>query len=106
ITVSVRGIRKIKHVVIVMQENRSFDHYFGTYPGADGFPTGVCVPDPVNGGCVKPFHDANDLNYGGPHGQAAANADIDGGRMDGFVSRAEHGQNCTSNNPSCSPCTS
>ncbi len=29
---------KIKHVVIIMQENRSFDSYFGTYPGADGFP--------------------------------------------------------------------
>ena len=31
------GIHKIKHVVIIMQENRSFDSYFGTYPGADGF---------------------------------------------------------------------
>jgi phospholipase C len=30
------GIHKIKHVIIVMQENRSFDSYFGTYPGADG----------------------------------------------------------------------
>ncbi|HYM23079.1 MAG TPA: alkaline phosphatase family protein, partial [Vicinamibacterales bacterium] len=28
----------IKHIVIVMQENRSFDHYFGTFPGADGIP--------------------------------------------------------------------
>ena len=41
------GIHKIKHVVIIMQENRSFDSYFGTYPGADGIPPGVCVPDPV-----------------------------------------------------------
>ena len=32
------GIHKIKHVIIVMQENRSFDHYFGTYPGAAGIP--------------------------------------------------------------------
>jgi len=30
--------QKIKHVVIIMQENRSFDSYFGTYPGADGLP--------------------------------------------------------------------
>ena len=30
------GIHKIKHVVVIMQENRSFDEYFGTYPGADG----------------------------------------------------------------------
>ena len=36
------GIHKIKHVVVIMQENRSFDSYFGTYPGADGIPAG-CV---------------------------------------------------------------
>ena len=30
---SLVGIHKIKHVIIVMQENRSFDSYFGTYPG-------------------------------------------------------------------------
>ncbi len=102
--IAVNSIHKIKHVVIIMQENRSFDHYFGTYPGADGFPAGVCVPDPQNGGCVKPFHDSADLNYGGPHGAANAAADINGGRMDGFVSQAEKGKNCTGNNPNCSPC--
>jgi phospholipase C len=32
----VTGIHKIRHVIIIMQENRSFDSYFGTYPGADG----------------------------------------------------------------------
>ena len=31
-------IHNIKHVVVIMQENRSFDSYFGTYPGADGIP--------------------------------------------------------------------
>ena len=45
------GIHKIKHVIIIMQENRSFDSYFGTYPGAGGIPMQngvptVCVPDP------------------------------------------------------------
>ena len=49
------GIHKIKHVVVIMQENRSFDSYFGTYPGVDGIPRGVCVPDP-RGGCLKPYH--------------------------------------------------
>lgn len=29
---------QIKHVIIIMQENRSFDHYFGTFPGANGIP--------------------------------------------------------------------
>ena len=32
------AIHKIKHVIVIMQENRSFDQYFGTYPGADGLP--------------------------------------------------------------------
>ena len=68
VAVDVAGIHKIKHVVIIMQENRSFDSYFGTYPGADGLPPGVCVPDPMSGGCVAPFHDSADQNYGGPHG--------------------------------------
>ncbi len=99
------GIHKIQHVVVIMQENRSFDQYFGTYPGADGIPPDVCVPDPVNGGCVKPFHDSSDLNYGGPHGAANAVADIDGGRMDGFVAQAEKGEGCSSDDPNCSPCT-
>ena len=43
---------KIKHVIVVMQENRSFDSYFGTYPGADGIPMQngtptACVNDPT-----------------------------------------------------------
>src|SRR5437588_11762231 len=85
------GIHKIRHIVIIMQENRSFDSYFGTYPGAAGIPSGVCVPDPVNGGCVAPYHDPSDLNYGGPHGFSNAAADINGGAMDGFIDQAERG---------------
>src|SRR5581483_2814276 len=77
-----RGIHKIKHVVIIMQENRSFDSYFGTYPGADGIPMrhGVpveCMPDPLRHRCVRPFHDTHDVNYGGPHELGAFNADYD-----------------------------
>src|SRR5947208_1983726 len=89
------GIHKIKHVIVIMQENRSFDHYFGTYPGADGFPRdasgefAVCVPDQVKGGCQRPYHDTNDLNAGGPHGEANAIADVNGGKMDGFIAQAE-----------------
>ena len=88
------GLSDIEHVVFVIQENRSFDHYFGTYPGADGIPmqngvASVCANDPITGQCIKPFHDANDINYGGPHGMRSAVTDIDGGRMDGFVRQAE-----------------
>jgi phospholipase C len=97
------GIHKIKHVIVIMQENRSFDHYFGTFPGADGIPKGVCVTDPLHGGCVRPYHDTHDENAGGPHGRWNARLDVDGGRMDGFVKEAENGwRNCEDrNNPLC-----
>jgi phospholipase C len=62
------GIHNIQHVVMIMQEDRSFDSYFGTYPGANEIPAGVCEPDPVQGGCAAPFHDHTDKNCGGPHG--------------------------------------
>ena len=39
-----QDIHKIKHVIVIMQENRSFDTYFGTYPGADGIPMQNGVP--------------------------------------------------------------
>jgi phospholipase C len=91
-----------------LQENRSFDSYFGTYPGADGIPMAngvptVCVPDPVHGGCQRPYQDASDVNGGGPHGQTNASADIDGGKMDGFIAQAEHAQKGCANatNPNC-----
>ena len=86
-----------------MQENRSFDSYFGTYPGADGIPKGVCVPDPRRHTCVYPYHDANDVNGGGPHGQSSATADINGGKMDGFIGQAEQGKKGCANptNPNC-----
>ena len=86
-----------------MQENRSFDSYFGTYPGADGIPMQngvptVCVNDPQTGHCIKLYHDAQDLNHGGPHGAANATADIDGGKMDGFITQAERGKgSCVTN---------
>jgi phospholipase C len=98
------GIHKIEHVVMIMQENRSLDTYFGTYPGANGIPKGVCVPDPANGGCVRPFHNPEDKNFGGPHGIHSAINDINGGRMNGFVGVAEEGLQCSSTDPSCSPC--
>ena len=106
------GIHKIKHVIVIMQENRSFDHYFGTYPGADGFPRkpdgdfAVCVPNPAKDACDKPYHDTNDLNAGGPHGSMNALADIAGGKMDGFVTEAENAKvrGCAKDptNPICS----
>ena len=108
-----RGIHKIRHVIIVMQENRSFDSYFGTYPGADGLPRSpggafrVCVPDRQTRRCLAPFHDRADRNAGGPHNAITATADINGGRMNGFIDQAisnMHGAYCTQhpNTANCS----
>ena len=59
-------IQDVEHVVILMQENRSFDHYFGTLRGVRGFsdPRAITLPSgkPVwqqpaaDGGSVAPFH--------------------------------------------------
>jgi phospholipase C len=100
---------KVQHILIIMQENRSFDHYFGTYPGAEGIPVDargvptVCNPDPVTSTCVKPFHLTADKNVGGPHQASSFRTCVDGGRMDGFIRNAESGtRNCADpNNPMC-----
>jgi phospholipase C len=104
------GIHKIKHVIVIMQENRSFDSYFGTYPGADGIPMRhgkptVCVPDPQTHRCVAPFHDIYDINGGGPHGEPAAVTDVNGGKMNGFVkSVIDSLSTCkVPNDPACRP---
>jgi phospholipase C len=91
------GVHKIKHIVIIQQENRSFDSYFGTYPGADGIPMKngvptVCVNDPQTGECVAPYLDHADVNGGGPHSAPNATADINGGQMNGFIAQAESGR--------------
>src|SRR5437868_11578616 len=83
------GVDKIKHVVVIMQENRSFDSYFGTYPGADGLPmdNGVprtCLPARAGKRCLRPYHDLFDINRGGPHDAIASAGDVNGGAMDGF----------------------
>jgi len=93
---SLAGIHKIRHVVMIMQENRSFDSYFGTYPGADGLPRRggrftVCSPDPRSGLCFYPFHDTRDRNSGGPHEHLDAVRDVNDGKMDGFVRQARRG---------------
>jgi len=81
------GFSKINHVIWIIQENRSFDNYFGTFPGADGIPPSTCVPVlPGSSQCVKPFH----MPSGVPicdlgHTWEVAHAAYDNGRMDGFV---------------------
>jgi phospholipase C len=93
---TVRGIHKIQHVIVITQENRSFDSYFGTFPGADGFPANTCIPDPLRNTCGRPFRDRHDANTGGPHYYNNAVADIDHGKMDGFIRMSEQRGKATS----------
>jgi phospholipase C len=82
----------IEHFVVLMQENHSFDNYFGTYPGADGIPDGTCMPiEPTRGrrgGCVPPSHLGSRRVQDTPLGNSTriARRQYNGGRMNGFIS--------------------
>jgi phospholipase C len=80
----------IKHFVVLMQENHSFDNYFGTYPGADGVPEGTCMPvDPTGASsteCVEPFHIGGRAITDLGHSAGVHDAQYDNGKMDGFIS--------------------
>jgi phospholipase C len=85
-----RGIFKLDHLIFIVQENRSFDHYFGTYPGANGFEMvggkpANCVPDPVLRRESCTYHSTVDLFKGGPHDRPSALTAINSGAMNGFI---------------------
>jgi len=110
------SIKDIKHVVLLMQENRSFDHYFGMLAGVRGFndptamvqPNGKPIfyqPDAVNPkGYLLPFH----LDTQGTsaqkipstnHGWACQHESWNGGRMNQWVpahraANGAHGPYC------------
>ena len=77
----------INHIVYIIQENITFDHYFGTYPGAGGIPADLKLPFRPGGKPeFGPFHlnktaIPHDLN----HSWQAAQVAYDGGKMDGFL---------------------
>ena len=85
------GLQNIQHLVFIVQENRSFDHYFGTYPGADGFPSPLpCLPSHFYPSkCFTPYLTHADNQLGGPYSSAPQLADIDNGAMDGFLYQRE-----------------
>ena len=82
---------QIEHIVIYMQENQSYDHYFGTLGKGDGFTLG---PDgkPTNsnpdadGNPVTAFHQALTCDpISGDHSWNGTHQEWNGGAMDGFV---------------------
>jgi phospholipase C len=71
---------KIQHVVILIQENRSFDNFFATFPSADGATQGK-----IHGGSVVKLVKHGLVSKTDIfHGYAAYTTDYDGGKMDGF----------------------
>src|SRR5438876_1590865 len=93
-----QGLAKLDHLIFVVQENRSFDHYFGTFPGADGIPMKdgmptVCAPDPVLHQCLPPYHDPHVVNDGGGHSHPKSVIDVNGGKMNGFIRSVVQGPN-------------
>jgi len=95
------GASPIKHVIIVIQENRSFDNLFATFPGANGTTTGKleAVPPSLQGQCPypyatstplaeKPLATGNDYEHRyqapDPNRPAGYLVDLDNGLMDGF----------------------
>ncbi|MGH2540446.1 MAG: alkaline phosphatase family protein, partial [Actinomycetota bacterium] len=88
------GIMNLDHLIFIVQENRSFDHYFGSFPGADGIPVDdqgeptVCAQDPVLDRCVPPYRTTELVNLGGPHNHEASVLCVGDGAMVGFIEAA------------------
>jgi phospholipase C len=86
------GALPIRHIVVVMKENRSFDHLFGglaaRQPAAEIFPPGFTNPD-SSGQPVAPFHLGTTCVANDPdHQWQAMHAQVDSGKMDGYVTSA------------------
>lgn len=77
----------IKHFIYIIQENITYDHYFGTYPGGDGIPPDTRLAYlPGGRPQVVPFHlHATSIPHDLNHSWQAAHLAYDGGKMDGFL---------------------
>lgn len=75
------GMSVIQHVVFLIKENRTFDNYFGTFPGADGVTSGI-----ISTGQVIPLGPSPDGTYplDPEHDFGGAVEGMDGGKMDHF----------------------
>src|ERR1043165_2432719 len=82
----------LEHVIVVMMENRSFDHMLGWVPGADGRQAGLKFPDKT--GALQETHrlgtDFQGCGLEDPgHGYDAGRVYYNDGRMDGFLRNSE-----------------
>ena len=84
----------IDHIVVVMMENRSFDHFLGWLPNADGVQAGLSYPD--DGGVLQPTHQLSPLDYTGcghpdpDHTWQGGRDEYNDGAMNGFLVAGEN----------------
>jgi len=76
----VAGFSKIEHIVFIVKENRSFDHYFGKFPGTDGATSGMTS----NGTRVPLTHAPDSTPFDIGHSHYDVERAVNGGRMDRF----------------------
>lgn len=74
------GPMPIKHVVVIVKENHTFDNYFGSFPGAEG--TTTCKLS--DGGTISPPHAPNATSRDLCHYHSCALIDLADGGMNGF----------------------
>jgi phospholipase C len=86
----------IEHIVVVMMENRSFDHLLGWMPNANGRQAGLSYPD--NNGVL---HSTHRLDYfvgcshpDPDHSYAGGRSEVNGGHMDGWLRTSTNDDMC------------
>jgi phospholipase C len=97
VTAASNGLSKLRHIIFFLQENRSFDSYFGVlgaYKASEGLANDVDGADPNTtlftsaAGPVQPYHYQTVCTEGLSVGWAYSHTDVDYGLMDGFVKTA------------------
>ena len=92
-----RDTSGVDHIVVVMMENRSFDHLLGWHPTADATQDGLLYPDPENANALEATHQLSPLDYTGcghpdpDHSWEGGRAQYNGGAMDGFLEGTNDG---------------
>ncbi len=102
---------KIEHVVLVVQENHTFDSYFGRYCTAPAGSSPSCTSGPSccerapdtepRGASPVVLDDASNFAGDRDHRQACELQQINGGKMDGYVTGSAGADTCAGSGPSC-----
>jgi phospholipase C len=102
---------KIEHVVLIVQENHTFDAYFGKYCTAPAGSNPTCTDGPSccerapdaepRGAAPIVLDDTSNFAKDRDHTQACELQQINGGKMDGYVSNSTGSDTCLGSGPSC-----